>query len=366
MKFLKTLILILWAFNLEAQVEAILKDPNIVWAAEFEIDFIVDNKDSADLLETNSLKTLKLLDVDSGANWDEPNFLSAKILNSAFQDKIEMFGESTFRQIVNSSILSRRDSVDLCISAMYNERRVLVFKVGPEEIFRYRAKQIIFYNSNKNTFEIQSVAVALTKNSYDDAGNYMGITPLFWMKATNKKVVDIKSQGIVWGKRLTTSKNSIIFDSLKVIKNNLLVNIIPYFLKTMQDKEIRLYSKEGASYKRLTPLERQLIYSRKDTIYNVEDYSEPPFRAINSGAPKDTIVKEDDFSEQKIQSKIVDYHLNYDEVKKLKLVQEWFWDDKKKQLIINLVSTAPLIPVKDDAGNFLYDRPLFYRKTKDD
>ncbi len=364
MKLLKTILCFLVACPLWGQYENILKDKNIVWAAEFEIDFIVDNQDSAYRQDYNRIKTIKLLDINDDAVFDETSFLSAKILDAAFQDKIEIFRESTLSEKVNKSILSRIDTLIHCFEPVNGESMTIVnTKINAEDIIRYRAKQVIFYNSVKNNFYLQTLAVGISKNVYDDAGNYIGITPLFWMKATNNKTVDIQSQDIVWGKRLTTSKNSIIVDSLKAIKNNLSLNIIPYFLKTMQDKEILLYSKEDASYKRLTPLEKQFIYSRKDTIYNVEHYPEPPFRAINSGAPKDTIVKEDDL---KIQSKIIDFHLNYEEVKKLKMVQEWFWDDKKKQLITNLISVAPLIPVKDDAGNFLFEQPLFYRKTKDD
>jgi hypothetical protein len=49
----------------------------------------------------------------------------------------------------------------------------------------------------------------------------------------------------------------------------------------------------------------------------------------------------------------------------LRLVHNWFWDDKKKQISIRLERVAPVTRVNDDAGNYLYRRPYFYRYNED-
>jgi hypothetical protein len=47
------------------------------------------------------------------------------------------------------------------------------------------------------------------------------------------------------------------------------------------------------------------------------------------------------------------------------MIQNWYWDDKKKMLEIYLSAKSILKDVKNEAGEFLYKRPLFYRRTDD-
>ena len=49
---------------------------------------------------------------------------------------------------------------------------------------------------------------------------------------------------------------------------------------------------------------------------------------------------------------------------RLGIVQDWYWDDRRKQLIIRPVTVCPLMHQLDGDGNYLYSRPLFYRKMK--
>jgi hypothetical protein len=58
-------------------------------------------------------------------------------------------------------------------------------------------------------------------------------------------------------------------------------------------------------------------------------------------------------------------HYKVEDFKTLRLNQEWFWDNHQKKLFIHLKTTSLLTIVNDDAGNFLYFKPLFYRKTED-
>ena len=53
------------------------------------------------------------------------------------------------------------------------------------------------------------------------------------------------------------------------------------------------------------------------------------------------------------------------DIKELRILQNWYWDDKKQQIEIWLSAVSPLINVKDEAGDFLYKYPLFYRRTDD-
>jgi hypothetical protein len=46
---------------------------------------------------------------------------------------------------------------------------------------------------------------------------------------------------------------------------------------------------------------------------------------------------------------------------RLRLVENWFWDERKKRLKVQLVRFAPMLEVRDDMDNYRFDRPLLYR-----
>jgi len=57
---------------------------------------------------------------------------------------------------------------------------------------------------------------------------------------------------------------------------------------------------------------------------------------------------------------------NFDatEVQRLRLVENWFWDDRRHRLDIQLAGFAPMMQVRDNEGNYRFDSPLFYRWKK--
>lgn len=52
--------------------------------------------------------------------------------------------------------------------------------------------------------------------------------------------------------------------------------------------------------------------------------------------------------------------LNYDDVKRYRLKEVWFFDSNYSTMRVRILGIAPLIDVKDDNGNFLYEKPLFW------
>jgi hypothetical protein len=60
----------------------------------------------------------------------------------------------------------------------------------------------------------------------------------------------------------------------------------------------------------------------------------------------------------------VNNEINVGDIRELRLVQRWYWDERRARLSICLDAVAPLMDVHDDNGNFRYQKPLFYRRVR--
>ena len=106
---------------------------------------------------------------------------------------------------------------------------------------------------------------------------------------------------------------------------------------------------------------------RTDAKFKVYDTSDEPipFEARPDMLfSEDTIVTYDpETYEEKVE--ITHKELRAENFPRLRLVQNWYWDDQQRRLVIHLQSFAPVISVYDlYRGRFLYERPLFYRRKK--
>jgi gliding motility associated protien GldN len=73
----------------------------------------------------------------------------------------------------------------------------------------------------------------------------------------------------------------------------------------------------------------------------------------------DTVVTFDpETYEEKVQ--IVRNDINWEDVKRFRLKEIWFFDKETSTLNVRIMGIAPLIDVKDDQGNFRFERPLFW------
>jgi gliding motility associated protien GldN len=74
---------------------------------------------------------------------------------------------------------------------------------------------------------------------------------------------------------------------------------------------------------------------------------------------QDTVVTFDpETYEEKIQ--IVNNDINFEDVKRFRLKEIWFFDKKTSTLQVRILGIAPLIDAKDDEGNFRFEQPLFW------
>lgn len=84
-----------------------------------------------------------------------------------------------------------------------------------------------------------------------------------------------------------------------------------------------------------------------------------PTEVASMGATVDTVITFDpETYEEQIQ--VVRNELNPEDVKRFRLKEVWFFDEETSTLQVRILGIAPLIDVKDDNGNFKYEKPMFW------
>lgn len=99
------------------------------------------------------------------------------------------------------------------------------------------------------------------------------------------------------------------------------------------------------------------------TVYSTEDdkftYKLEPDEVASMGASVDTVITFDpETYEEQIQ--VVRNDLNPEDVKRYRLKEIWFFDEESSTMQVRILGIAPLIDVKDDNGNFRYEKPMYW------
>jgi len=101
--------------------------------------------------------------------------------------------------------------------------------------------------------------------------------------------------------------------------------------------EISVYSTEDDKFsKRLSPTDVRGMLFVRDTVvvFEPETYSE-------------TV-------------KIVENEINWENVKRFRIKESWFFDTKTSTLRHRILGIAPIIEERDEEGNFRFEKPLFW------
>lgn len=99
------------------------------------------------------------------------------------------------------------------------------------------------------------------------------------------------------------------------------------------------------------------------TVYSTEDdkFTDKlePNEVATMGATVDTVITFDPETYEE-QMQIVRNELNPEDVKRFRMKEVWFFDEETSTLQVRILGIAPLIDVKDENGNFRYEKPMFW------
>ena len=215
-------------------------------------------------------------------------------------------------------------------------------QLNPDDIKIFRAHQIIAYQPATATWKVKVIAVAPLVIRRDDAGTFMYIEPLFWIKVTDKKV-KLNASDITWAVRTRGRQMEAQLNVKKLIleaKKSQADFPMGHFLdKISKDERIPLYGVASMKEPKLTTLERKNVLSRIDTIQMI-----------------DPVTYESSL-------KIVTIKTEAADLERVRIVQEWAWDNRRKTMSVRLHSIAPMKDITNESGEFLYSAPIFYRRN---
>ena len=336
---------------LQSQIEPYLKilnDPDVIWAAEMNLYFSIEpeytHSDSS-FEKMNSATTLKLLRSHSNSG---NLLLCEKLLElckTGKQDAFVPYHENTrYDAATRREGLRSIDSItviDPVTTMEYN--RVVYNDPDARAIIGVWVKQLLFYHEKSAEFDIYTVAFApdfaVFTNS-EPAVYLYSRTPYWfrmppWSPKSNARQPDLQDPDITWACRMTTLKNMPSLEKVQPFKD-----FKPPIMQQLLDRFRRDPAYQVTETQNGAPIpfeNREGLIVQTDSVltFDPETYEEKP---------------------QVLRTELTGYH-----IKHVCLSQDWFWDEKKQQLIIRLHAFAPMLERYDSNGDFFYWRALFWR-----
>lgn len=340
MKYL--LFLCLFPTLLPAQSK-LLNDPDIVWAKEMENDWVVDVI-SLDSEWEYGITTMKLLRTErNDAYWEFP-FLAALVFQAAEAGKLPIFADPKCSLPVNAAeALFYTDTVITFNPETYEEvMKIVRARYDPyREVKTWRVREILAYNKKTASWAAQVEAVAPMRIIRNPDGDSIDIKPVFWFPVDNKSM-KLSNNNVVWAKNIKSRQESNYYhiDGGQPVKiSEGFQNPIEHQLKVFgMDTKTPFY--DYLNDKQLTFPERTGMLSRVDTIvtFDPETYEE-----------KVMVVRND---------------FNASSVTKIRLIHQWYWDEKRNRLAIVADAVGMMRDVKGYDGDFRYTTPFYYSRVR--
>ncbi len=355
-KVCRLLFFVLFPMFAEAQYERILNNPDVIWASEIDVTYYLRPPLPSDSVQQNDIIFWKNFDPKNRVPYEDAELLIEKILAAARSGEWPAWQfADTVRQLSVYEVSQRLDSHDTIVTfdVETGEEAVkaVVSECDPASFFAIRAKQLLYFDEKRGDFELYTYAVAPVRRVTQEAIKKSGeweVRPLFdyvpfWLKMPDfskkkpRKQPNVHDSNISWAAQIKTLGNSPELENLRPLKD-----FRPPVMQVLLDR-----FRTDAKFK----------------VYDTAD--EPiPFEARHDMLLSiDTLIMFDpETYEEKIE--VEKNELRAEDVPRLRLVQNWYWDDKQRRLIIHFQSFAPLFAIFDREGNYRFDQPLFYRRKK--
>ena len=343
-KLLLSFALLLSALYCQAQYPKILSDPQVVWAAEIEL--LITPEEPADWENPDSinqsivLKTMHTGSPDSLL--EQPQGLTGYLFNLAWEGSQPVFDANEPTRRLSPAdldrLLVRRDTAEFSFDPEAPERPanpyVFVQITGADECPLLRVRQLLFYREKNADFGLLTLSLGPT---LPDGRTF------FWWNVPESaqkqapRLPRLDQASVTWARRIITRAAAPEIKAVPTIQKQDFA-LMPGFLNTVRNRSaVEVLNLE---WKPLSLDDREWIFSHVDTVMVFD---------LNSYEGTEKAVK---------------FELNPDQVHRLRLVEDWYWDNRTKQLYTRLVAVAPLLDMFSTEGEFLYLRPLFYRKCK--
>jgi hypothetical protein len=350
------------SFAKAQSLETLQKDKDITWIGEVTTDYCLHvdwyEKGGRDFLkkigieEKNVLKLLKLQATNSDYVDKESHFrLAFKTIKS--KPSLKKYKDANLSQELSSEEYQEAiRTVDTIITFgdFRDIEQVVIDDLYSEDILSLKLKQLIYYNQKSMQFSAIPLAIAPVIKYSIGYINQKQDTIIhkqtkFWVKVDQlDKILNLDNKNISWAKR--TYRN-IPLNKIKVLKGDanyaiLMDNFLHQLLKHKNKVQVRnTFDLDGGEL--LTAQEIQDLLVRSDTIFaaRLDDWDNPgPIPVVYDS-------------------------LNGQDIKAIRLAQNWVWDEEEQTIKIRCIQFSPIIYRFDDNDNFLNKGPLFHKKEAD-
>jgi hypothetical protein len=345
------------AFSFQ-NVEELLANPDITWVGEVYTDYLPnititnpENEKIKNRHETIDYNTFEVLKIKNKILADQlnpaPNLLSDKILqlNSSnleiYKDDAltEKLSYKAYQEIINQEIFETKIFME---PETYREIvEVVKSKLNASNVEQFRLKQILSYNAKTNQLNISPIAIAPLQSINEFVSRQEKV--LFWMPIKEAfETINLDNASINWAKRFD---KGIFTDSIKTLKGT--KNLSDIFI------EMIVEYKSNSSTTKMYQIEgnyRQLVVLKPETVAKL-------------GEHKDTVVSISPVTYEEI-IQIVEYDFGAKDLKKIRITQDWVWDDKTQAMQIRVLAFSPIAYMPDYNGNYRYT-PYYYIKARE-
>ena len=318
-----------------------LKDSDIIWAKEIEKDWVVDMA-SFEVEQAQGVITRKLLRTATNEADVSNGSLSQLVFQAAEAGKIPVFSDPRCAHpLFAATALFQTDTVVSCFPSDDEEEKspysIVSFpRFKSEDVKAWRVREILAYRLKTASWTAYVESVAPIIIHRNDEGDSVGLKPVFWFKVGNKPM-DLSGKHVVWAKQISSFRQADYFkmdEGTPVKIANGFLNPLEHQLKVFAaDMNTPFY--DARNEKILTPDER--IPWSMIVIFDPVTYQEQVVEVIND--------------------------INPDAFKNIRLVHQWYWDEKKSRLAIVLNAVAVMWKVYDKSSEFGKLEPLYYSRT---
>ena len=99
-----------------------------------------------------------------------------------------------------------------------------------------------------------------------------------------------------------------------------------------------------------------VVYSSESDKFEIPLSKDELHKMLN----KADTISEVDVVTMEETTKVVYNQINWEDVKRFRIKEVWWFDKNRGELRQRILGVAPMIEVKNDQGDFLYERPLFW------
>ena len=352
MKFCILPLLLLLAHSpAAAQYDAILNDPDVIWAAEVDLSFWIEPDftapDSA-YNQRNYSVPLKILNRTNEINNTANTLLAARLFDLLINEKHPAYSRPDSLRALTSyernALINILDTITSVDPETFMEHTSVVYNCwSAESIQMLRVRQLVFYRDKSDEFEVYTAAFApiLTRNyGSEDSGAYYTFSPLWfkmppYSRKEYQKTPNLDDPNISWAGRMSTRGNMPHLAGLHTLKDFKSPVIQQYLNRLIEDPTFDV--KDGLNWKTISLADRKAMVSKTDTVvtFDPETYEE--------------------------KTMVLQTNVTADDLMQLRLTEDWFWDDRKQYMTFRLYAFAPLLDRKDNEGNLRFKEPIFYR-----